>query len=221
MNLARAGHTATLLLQREQQEREEGRRDSDRLDHNRRPRNSNKVLVTGGTIGNKSAELYDPAKGTFSFTGSMGSPRGSHTATLLRNGQVPLAGGFSAAGPVTTNSAELYDSLTGTFVPTASMNSARQEHTATLLLNGQVLVTGGFNGTVDLNSAELFIEPQINVQIDIEPNRFPNRVNLKRNKIEVAILTVIRSTPPLWNQVLSFLEKQGPRLARYGLAKKI
>jgi hypothetical protein len=189
MNLARAGHTVTLLLQRGKEEPEDWRKDSDHLYHNRRPRNSTKVLITGGAIGSNSAELYDPAKGTFGFTGNMSSPRGSHTATLLRNGQVLLAGGSTAVGPVTTNSAELYDPLTGTFVPTASMNSVRQEHTATLLLNGQVLVTGGTNGTIDLSSAELFIEPQIDVQIDIDPNRFPNRVNLKRNKIEVAILS--------------------------------
>jgi hypothetical protein len=189
MNLTRVGHTATLLLQRRKEEPEDWRKDSDHLYDNRRPRNSTTVLITGGAIGNNSAELYDPAKGTFSFTGSMGSPRGSHTATLLRNGQVLLAGGFTAVGPVTTNSAELYDPLTGTFAPTASMNSARQEHTATLLLNGQVLVTGGTNGTIDLSSAELFVEPKIDIQIDIEPNRFPNRVNLKKNKIEVAILS--------------------------------
>lgn len=111
-----------------------------------------KVLVAGGEfIGccpssgqYASAELYDPDTGTWAATGSMTVARRGHTATLLPNGQVLVAGGYSCSNGCTyLSSAELYDPSTGTFRPTSSMTAARAEHTATLLPNGEVLVAGG------------------------------------------------------------------------------
>jgi hypothetical protein len=110
------------------------------------------VLVTGGMTANfrgphetvASAELYDPATGVWTPTGSMTTARSFHTATLLPNGQV-LVTGYS-------NTAELYDPATGVWTPTGSMATARSFYTATLLPNGQVLVAGG----TWLASAELY-----------------------------------------------------------------
>ena len=58
-----------------------------------------KVLVAGGsvTVVLSSAELYDPATGSWSNTGSLGTARDEHTATLLPNGKVLVAGGLVAA----------------------------------------------------------------------------------------------------------------------------
>ena len=67
--------------------------------------------------------------------------RGLHTATLLLNGKVLVAGGYSGRF-----SAELYDPDTGTWAETSSMSDSRWWHTATLLNNGDVLVCGG-NGS--------------------------------------------------------------------------
>jgi N-acetylneuraminic acid mutarotase len=135
LNVARSAHTATLLP------------------------NGN-VLVTGGDgqdfgdITTNSAELYNPATGTWSYTGSLNRARAAHTATLLPNGQVLIAAGFWL-GP-TLNSAEIYDAATGTWNTTASLNAPRSSHTATLLPNGKVLVVAGVERNNLLQSAELY-----------------------------------------------------------------
>jgi len=123
LQVGRIGHAATLL-------------------------SNGEVLITGGigVINSvnevlSSAELYDPISGTFTFTGSMTMVRINHTATVLQNGMVLIAGGVvSANGTIT---AEIYDPSAGTFSATGSMNSARVNHTATLLNSGKVLIAGG------------------------------------------------------------------------------
>ena len=127
-----------------------------------------RVLITGGgpaswvsPVGRylASAELYDPATGTFSPTGSMSSTREDQTATLLSDGRVLIAGGDDA-GSHAVASAELYDPTTGTFSPTGPMTTARGFHTATLLEDGRVLMVGGDNAAWSsgpfLASAELY-----------------------------------------------------------------
>jgi len=107
-----------------------------------------RVLVAGGArnIGYRaelsSAEIYDPESGAFSPTGSMSVPREGHTATLLNDGRVLIAGG-SDNGQHTIASAEIYDPALSTFSPTGHMTVPREAHTATLLLSGQVLIAGG------------------------------------------------------------------------------
>jgi hypothetical protein len=74
---------------------------------------------------------------------SMQDARYDHTATLLSDGKVLLAGGEGSAGYL--SSAELFDPISGTFVTTGSMGAPRVYHTANLLPNGKVLMAGGWN----------------------------------------------------------------------------
>ena len=126
LGAARSRHTATLLP-------------------------NGKVLVAGGyyiqpgQVALASAELYDPASGTWSITGeSLATARYEHTATMLPNGKVVVAGGSNAHPQVhTLRERGTYDPASGTWTATVGLIAARKNHTATLLLSGKVLVAGG------------------------------------------------------------------------------
>jgi hypothetical protein len=100
-----------------------------------------------------SAELYDPATGRFSPTGSMTVARGNAASVLLVDSSVLVVGGV---GDVQLTSAEIYHPASGTFSQAPSMKAARQLPTATLLTDGTVLVAGGWGTSGSEASAELF-----------------------------------------------------------------
>src|SRR5215469_17668103 len=85
--------------------------------------------------------LMAQSAGTFTPLKNLTVPREFHTATLLPDGRVLIAGGFSFGnGPFSTwDSAEIYDRTANAFVSIGSMTAARQMHTATLLPDGKVL----------------------------------------------------------------------------------
>jgi hypothetical protein len=106
------------------------------------------VLVSGGEFfpngfaASTDSELYNPNLGTWTPTGILNYERFSHTATLLTNGQVLIAGGF-VFGTAAIYNAEIYNPATSGWTETGRLTNPRGGHTATLLPNGNVLVAGG------------------------------------------------------------------------------
>ncbi len=134
MTTSRAGHTAVLLP------------------------NGTVLIVGGATVIPPattptfltSAEIYNPATGTFAATGSMTFSFGG-TITLLNTGKVLVVGGTGS-----TLSADLYDPATGTFTATVGASNIPSGATATLLNSGVVLFTGGLAGGNATGTAELY-----------------------------------------------------------------
>jgi WD40 repeat protein len=140
MTATRAGHTATLL-------------------NDSTLPNYGKVLIAGGSAAS-TAELYNPATGTFAATtGNLITARLTTTATLLKSGKVLVAGGSTPTSPEIAT-AEIYDPASGTFTKTVGdLTLPRNGHTATLLNSGKVLVAGGNTTTSSPTasaSAELY-----------------------------------------------------------------
>ncbi len=132
MTTARSFHTATLL-------------------------NNGKVLVTGGlnTSGAAlaSAELYDPATGTFTLTGgNMPNKAAGQTATLLLNGTVLVVGGGNS-------SSEVYNPVNNSWSSAGGIGGQRTYHTATLLPNGKVLIAGGSDQSGKTTSTAMLYDP--------------------------------------------------------------
>ena len=156
LNFPRFEHTATLLA-------------------------NGKVLVVGGnqTLANgnlpvgadpvSSAELYDPQTNSWSLAASLRTARALHTATLLNDGHLLVAGGTESSledPSIALASAELYDPIANTWTAAPPMASARANQSATLLSDHRVLVIGGIERILDyptgtspaagLSTAELF-----------------------------------------------------------------
>jgi N-acetylneuraminic acid mutarotase len=96
---------------------------------------------------NAAVPAFAGTSGTWANTGSLNTTRAGHSATLLPNGQVLVAGGEGATGFL--NSAELYDPSQAKWTVTGSMATSRLGHSAALLPNGPVLVAGGIVNITD------------------------------------------------------------------------
>lgn len=152
------------------------------------------VLIAGGFGGSHTGlfassdvEAYDPVGKVFNSVGIMNNARAFHTATVLGNGQVLVAGGFSAFGPTVSggklmalfganqNTAELFDPVAQTFTCingtaggggcNAAMKMGRGGHTATLFasgpLAGQVLIAGGLGAKKPNSTASELSEAEL------------------------------------------------------------
>jgi Kelch motif/Galactose oxidase, central domain len=130
LNVSRFSHTATLLQ-------------------------NGKVLVARGSNDGdlldslSSAELYDPSSGTWAVVASLNASSVDHTATLLPDGSVLVAGGYTGwvGGGQSLAVSELFDPASETWSTVGSVVVPRYSHTATLLATGDVLIAGGVTAT--------------------------------------------------------------------------
>jgi Big-like domain-containing protein/Kelch motif protein/galactose oxidase-like protein len=134
--------------------------------HAAAPLPDGRVLITGGlvpagvgpaTIDDKTAEVFDPATGTFTPTGDMSVTRFNHSAIALNDGRVLVLGGNGR------KSAEVYDPSVGTFAPAGDMEVAHGlGHAAVKLLDGRVLVVGGDAGSIQPSAVVEIFDPATN-----------------------------------------------------------
>lgn len=127
-----------------------------------------RVLLVGGcavpacatVLGD--AVLYDPAANAWTNAGTLTDVRAGHSATLLANGSVLVAGGCADAHCMRTlPTAELWSPLVptgGAFRAAATMPGARHNHSATTLATGEILFAGGANGaSTSLPNAQVYV----------------------------------------------------------------
>ena len=130
LHVERRGHTATLLA-------------------------NGKILIVGGENANGvigASEIFDPALGTTTMSGSLVEARAAHSASLLSDGRVLIAGGRDASGLL--SSTEIFDPASGQFSLSVPLHHARAGHSATRLPDGRVAISGGDEvGTVELVDA--------------------------------------------------------------------
>lgn len=123
-----------------------------------------RVIVTGGQyfdqstleyIYYKNCELFDPNAETWSMTDSLTNGRSGHTATLLNDGKLLIAGGQNG-GEI--NSCEIFDPVTNKWSSAGSLLHARSFHSAVLLSDGRVFVSGGItpDSTLGTSNCEIY-----------------------------------------------------------------
>jgi hypothetical protein len=95
-------------------------------------------------------ESYDPAQGIWTPLPGMNIGRESHTATLLNDGKVLVAGGDF------TPTSEVYDPTLGIWTRTGNLIDTPAGHVAALLPNGKVLVAGGWTGRTGTADTEIY-----------------------------------------------------------------
>jgi hypothetical protein len=128
-----------------------------------------RVLVAGGVVPKtghdsttKAVEIYDPVTDAWTPAAAMPVAVAQHTATLLLDGRVLVAGGTAMPGAdslTETAAAAIYDPVLDTWQSAPSMKTRRAGHTATRLPSGAVLVAGGLDASDSAQSSAELLPP--------------------------------------------------------------
>jgi hypothetical protein len=126
-----------------------------------------RVLVAGGCTdpgcdlgsqGGDTAELFDPATGSFQATGPLTEFRDDHSAVRLADGRVILIGGWGTSGVLA--STDIFEPRTGTFSPGPRLRSGRSGVVPVVLVDGRILIAGGFVGNRPTIAAAELLDPR-------------------------------------------------------------
>ena len=127
-------------------------------------------------------------------TNSMSFARGTHTATLLQDGRLLIAGGDDGSGRLEaiTDTVELYDPSTGRWEPAEVLGRQRTEHVAVMLDDGRVLLVGGA-GVLQAGIQEQQLERPL-IETDVfdpgtESWSYVGEISTPRNSLAGALLT--------------------------------
>lgn len=102
------------------------------------------ICLIVAAISSLSADHPAPTIGAVLAAHPMLEPRSGHSATLLSDGRVLIAGGMRRNQDF-YRSAEMYDPVTNAFRLTGELNTQRVGHAAVLLRSGKVLIAGGLD----------------------------------------------------------------------------
>lgn len=172
-----------------------------------------RVLVVGGSwwdgtalVIRASAEVWDPSTDTFIPAGTLAMARYDHTATLLPDGRVLIAGGDSGQNPnvAPIASLEVWDPTTSAFSPAGQMRIPRSGHTALLLADGRVLVVGDTDSDLwDPTTGTVMPGPSL-----VEPRYFHTATLLQDGRVLVTggmwgtnADIVVRASAEIWDPV--------------------
>ncbi len=124
-----------------------------------------RVLIAGGSTTNatsttstNTAEIYYPDTKRFIPTSPMTDARKNHTAIMLPDGRVLVAGGYGGSGDVTLGTAEIFISTQSRWMSAATLTAPcrRALHAAVQLKNGKIMLIGGINASGPLTSSALY-----------------------------------------------------------------
>lgn len=159
--------------------------------------------------------------GVFVETGKMLVPRALHTATLLEDGTVLIAGGANGRPSQTLDSSEIFDPVRGIFLASGAMTTNRQQAVAVRLSDGRVLIAGGFAREgptrffTPLDSAEIF-DPKNGTFSSTGPMGFGHEVHSATLLLEGNVLLIDDDSAKLFNpRAGTFTAATKPLITRY------
>jgi hypothetical protein len=163
--------------------------------------------------------LVDPS---WAYTQGMTTTRGSHTLTVLQNGLVLVAGGYSGTSMV-LQSAELYDLKTNKWATTATMTNFRAEHAAALMKNGMVMVAGGYTAAAQAIAAAEIYDPNLQTWTQA-PSMAAQRTNFTLTTLPNGLVVAVGgqscpNTPPQCVTTLDTVEYYDPVAKKWSAAK--